>query len=83
VRELTGPGEPIALLLAILHHVNDEDGPAGVAARLRRALAPGSYLAISHLRNPGQRAPWVALTTTERLRRDLWQRMPAQPSGDP
>src|SRR5579863_9773615 len=37
------------LLLAILHFIPDGDDPAGIVATLARALAPGSYLAISHL----------------------------------
>jgi hypothetical protein len=39
---------PVAvLLLAIMHFVTDEDGPAAVAAALRDALAPGSYLVLT------------------------------------
>jgi SAM-dependent methyltransferase len=42
--------EPVALLLAAtLHHITDEDDPAGIVARYLAALAPGSYLALSHL----------------------------------
>src|SRR5215472_17874087 len=42
--------QPVAvLLLAVLHFVNDKEYPAGVVAALAGALAPGSYLAISHL----------------------------------
>jgi hypothetical protein len=41
---------PVAvLLLAIVHFLPDGDGPAEIVARLVSALAPGSYLAISHL----------------------------------
>jgi SAM-dependent methyltransferase len=41
---------PVAvLLLAILHFLPDTDLPAAIVATLGRALAPGSYLAISHL----------------------------------
>jgi O-methyltransferase involved in polyketide biosynthesis len=41
---------PVALLLlAILHFVSDDDGPARIVARLRDALAPGSYLALTHV----------------------------------
>jgi hypothetical protein len=36
------------LLLAILHFVPDEDRPAEIVAKLRKPLAPGSFLAISH-----------------------------------
>src|ERR1700689_2031615 len=39
---------PVAvLLLAIMHFVTDADGPAAVAAALREALAPGSYLVLT------------------------------------
>lgn len=42
--------KPVAvLLLAVLHFVPDADCPAGVVAALTGALAPGSYLAVSHL----------------------------------
>jgi hypothetical protein len=45
---------PVGLLmLAILHHINDEEDPAGLAAVLRDAMPPGSYLAISSFRLPG------------------------------
>jgi SAM-dependent methyltransferase len=37
------------LLLAVLHFIADSDDPAGIIATLARQLAPGSYLAISHL----------------------------------
>jgi hypothetical protein len=41
---------PVAvLLLAILHFIADSDDPAGIVATLASALAPGSYLVISHL----------------------------------
>ncbi|MER7503071.1 SAM-dependent methyltransferase [Nonomuraea pusilla] len=42
--------QPIAvLLLAILHFVPDSDDPAGIVARIRAALPPGSHIAISHV----------------------------------
>jgi trans-aconitate methyltransferase len=41
---------PVAvLLLAILHFVPDSDDPAAVVARLAGQIAPGSFIAISHL----------------------------------
>jgi SAM-dependent methyltransferase len=41
---------PVALLLvATLHHITDDDDPAGIVARYLAALAPGSHLALSHL----------------------------------
>jgi S-adenosyl methyltransferase len=42
--------QPIAvLLLAVLHFIPDPDHPASIVAELASALAPGSYVAISHL----------------------------------
>jgi len=41
--------QPVAVLvLAVLHIIPDEADPAGCVARLRDAMAPGSYLVISH-----------------------------------
>ena len=41
---------PIAVLvLAIFHFVPDEDDPGAIAACLREALAPGSYLVLTHV----------------------------------
>ncbi|HUZ36392.1 MAG TPA: SAM-dependent methyltransferase [Streptosporangiaceae bacterium] len=41
---------PVAvLLLAVLHFIPDADDPAGIVTALARPLAPGSYVAISHL----------------------------------
>jgi SAM-dependent methyltransferase len=37
------------ILLAILHFISDDDDPAGIIAAIRDALAPGSYLVISHV----------------------------------
>jgi trans-aconitate methyltransferase len=41
--------QPVAvMLMAILQHLDDEDGPYKVVATLMDAVPPGSYLAISH-----------------------------------
>lgn len=49
LRELIDPGQPAALLLvAILHFIPDEGEPGRIVATFRDALAPGSYLALSH-----------------------------------
>ena len=60
--------QPIAvLLLAVLHFLPDTDNPAGVVAKLAGALAPGSYLVISHLTAdlaPGQVGTAVAAYNT-------------------
>jgi hypothetical protein len=37
------------LLLAVLHFIADADDPAGIVAALASRLAPGSFLALSHL----------------------------------
>jgi S-adenosyl methyltransferase len=45
------------LLLAVLHFLPDTDDPAGIIAALTAALAPGSFVVISHLTSdfaPGQ-----------------------------
>lgn len=42
--------EPIGLLfLLVLHWIPDEDDVSGLVARYRDALAPGSYLTITHM----------------------------------
>jgi hypothetical protein len=49
VRRLIDFGRPVAILIAAtLHYVPDEADPAGAVAKLRDAMAPGSYLVISH-----------------------------------
>ncbi len=41
--------EPIAvLMIGVLHYVMDEEKPADILAAFRDAMAPGSYLAITH-----------------------------------
>jgi SAM-dependent methyltransferase len=41
--------KPVGLLfVACLHNIPDSDDPAGIVARYLTALAPGSYLVISH-----------------------------------
>jgi SAM-dependent methyltransferase len=40
---------PVAVMfVACLHHLEDHDDPAGVVARYLDAVAPGSYLVLSH-----------------------------------
>jgi hypothetical protein len=42
--------QPVAvLMLAVLHFISDADDPPGIVAHLRSAMAPGSYLAVSHV----------------------------------
>jgi SAM-dependent methyltransferase len=47
--ELLDFSKPIALMfVASLHHIADEDDPAGIVARYLARLAPGSHLVLSH-----------------------------------
>ncbi len=49
LRALIDLDQPVAVLLvAILHFIPDADDPAGSVARFRDAMAPGSYLVVSH-----------------------------------
>lgn len=48
-RRLLDPARPTAVLMvAVLHFVPHRDDPAGIVARYREALAPGSYIALTH-----------------------------------
>lgn len=50
VRRLIDISQPTAVLMtAVLHFVSDEDDPGSLVARYFAGLAPGSYLALSHM----------------------------------
>jgi S-adenosyl methyltransferase len=50
IREHIDFDQPMAvLMIAILHFFADDDGPYDIVARLRDAVPPGSYLALSHV----------------------------------
>ncbi|MFV2022873.1 SAM-dependent methyltransferase [Micromonospora sp. LOL_023] len=50
VRELIDLSQPVGVVLGgLLVFVRDDEDPAGLVAAYRDALAPGSYLAMSHL----------------------------------
>jgi hypothetical protein len=52
LQRLIDLGQPVGLLLvAVLHFLGDADDPWGIVAALRDALAPGSYLVVSHATN--------------------------------
>jgi S-adenosyl methyltransferase len=66
VRRLIDFDRPIGLLLlAILHHVEDADDPGRIAAQLRDAMPPGSYLALSSFHMPGPELPELRALTIE------------------
>ncbi|GAA4840121.1 SAM-dependent methyltransferase [Saccharopolyspora rosea] len=55
VAALLDLSRPVALLMvAVLHFVLDDDHPASIVARYRDALAPGSYLVVSHATSEGR-----------------------------
>lgn len=55
VRKLIDFDQPLGLMIvAVMHFVPDEDRPADIVATLRRALAPGSYLVLSHACDDGR-----------------------------
>ncbi len=56
---------PIGLLMfAVLHHIGDQENPDAIAGAFRDATCPGSYLALSHFHNPGEKMPDVAAKIT-------------------
>jgi S-adenosyl methyltransferase len=62
--------QPIALvLIGLLHVIPDSDDPYELVARLVEAVAPGSYLAISHITTDGQ--PQHMSEVMERLGRTM------------
>ncbi|WP_165495521.1 SAM-dependent methyltransferase [Actinomadura roseirufa] len=79
VRGMIDLSRPVALLLvSVLHFVADEDDPAGLVARYRDALAPGSRLILSHLATD---AFPEAMARTERVYQDASARLGARPSA--
>jgi SAM-dependent methyltransferase len=57
VRRLIDFSEPVAVLLVgMLHHLPDNDDPAGIAAAYIDAVPPGSYLFLTHFCRSGPEA---------------------------
>jgi hypothetical protein len=98
-RELIEPGEPVGFLMtAVLHFVPDEGDPWGLVAQYLAAVAPGSYLALSHATTDQipPRMVAAALEMYKRATQPLYPRsrpdverfvdgldlVPAQPGGD-
>ncbi|MGH3172053.1 MAG: SAM-dependent methyltransferase [Trebonia sp.] len=58
LREFIDFARPVGvLLMSILHHLTDEEGPDVITRTFRNALAPGSHLALSHFCDPGAANP--------------------------
>jgi hypothetical protein len=69
VRKLIDFERPVGLLLlAVLHHVEDDDKPGEIMEVLRDALPSGSYLALSSFRIPGPELPELRAITIENER---------------
>ena len=50
VRQLIDLTQPVALVASmVLHCIRDADAPAAIIAGFRNAMAPGSYLILSHI----------------------------------
>jgi S-adenosyl methyltransferase len=65
LRSLIDFGQPTGLLMtAVLHFVADGSDPWGLVKRYADALAPGSFIAISHITGDGL-PPRVAQTITD------------------
>jgi SAM-dependent methyltransferase len=59
--ELIDFSRPVAVLfVAVLHFVRDDEDPYGILGTLRDAMAPGSYLALSHVTTDGLSAGLLA-----------------------
>jgi hypothetical protein len=62
LRALIDFEEPVGvLLLAVIHNISDEYDPAGIVARFRDRMAPGSYIAISQFAPGGDPKATAAL----------------------
>jgi SAM-dependent methyltransferase len=69
-RELIDFSQPVGLLLAmVLHFVADDRDPWRVVGTLRDALAPGSFLALSHVNNESR--PQAAQATEKVYNRSV------------
>jgi SAM-dependent methyltransferase len=69
---------PVAVLLvSVLHFIADADDPYAIVATIRQALAPGSYLALSHTSAdfvPDENAVRRAVAAYEKTNAPAWPR---------
>jgi S-adenosyl methyltransferase len=62
--------QPIGLILnAVIHHILDEEAPAGIVSRFREALAPGSYMQLTHFCDSSEEARALGRVLKESLGR--------------
>jgi hypothetical protein len=69
------------MLIAILHLVNDEDNPQQIVDRLLAAMAPGSYLAITHVPSDMQASMGV-VAAAKRVNQLMAQRINPRSRAD-
>jgi S-adenosyl methyltransferase len=66
VRRLIDLSRPVGILLVgVLHLIPDADDPAGILDYLYEAVAPGSYLALSHM-SPSERQTPAGMREAQR-----------------
>jgi hypothetical protein len=71
VLELLDFSQPVAvLMIAVLHFISDDADPAGIVGKIAESLVSGSYLALSHGTQAGERSG-----SQEQVRR-LYNRTP-------
>ena len=74
--------QPVGVMLvAILHLVNDEDNPQQIVDRLMAAVAPGSYLAITHVPSDMQASMGV-VAAAKRVNQLMAQRINPRSRAD-
>ncbi|HJP73574.1 MAG TPA: SAM-dependent methyltransferase [Pseudonocardiaceae bacterium] len=79
VRDLLDFREPVAVLaFSVMHFLPDEADPAGVLAAYRAAIAPGSYLAFSHIAPTGAASDSDVTSLYKRSSNAAWARTPAE-----
>ena len=73
--------EPVGLLMtSVLHFVSDDSDPWGLVARYTQAMAPGSYLALSHVTadNVPERGVRTGLSVYKRATENIYLRPRAE-----
>ncbi|MFI0464510.1 SAM-dependent methyltransferase [Saccharopolyspora sp. 5N102] len=81
VADLLDLSQPVALMMvAVLHFVGDEARPYEIVAKYRDALAPGSFLVISHAAPEGR--PDVASSHADLYRQRTATPMTMRPKAD-
>jgi len=81
VRSMIDFSEPAGLLMtAVLHFVADDAGPWGLLERYVAALAPGSYLALSHA--TADRLPPIAVHAMEETYKNATEQLILRPQAE-